>query len=81
MPGALGVNLRDTAQMNRVLHSEEARSVLPPNMALLYLNKPVESNGQQFLRLVAVKKDRTGSIAAPIGGEVVSDARQDYDPR
>jgi SecD/SecF fusion protein len=79
MPGALGVNLRDTAQMNRVLHSEEARSVLPPNMALLYLNKPVETNGQQFLRLVAVKKDRTGSIAAPIGGEVVSDARQDYD--
>jgi SecD/SecF fusion protein len=79
MPGALGVNLRDTAQMNRVLRSEEARSVLPPNMALLYLNKPVESTGQQFLRLVAVKKDRTGGIAAPISGEVVSDARQDYD--
>jgi SecD/SecF fusion protein len=79
MPGALGVNLRDTAQMNRVLHSEEARNVLPPNMALLYINKPVEANGQQFLRLVAVKKDRTGAIAAPIGGEVVSDARQDYD--
>ncbi|QKG57643.1 protein translocase subunit SecDF [Hymenobacter sp. BRD128] len=79
MPGALGVNLRDTAQMNRVLRSDEARSVLPPNLALLYLNKPIEANGQQFLRLVAVKKDRTGAIAAPIGGEVVSDARQDYD--
>ncbi len=79
MPGALGVNLRDTAQMNRVLRSEEARSILPPNMALLYLNKPVDANGQQFLRLVAVKKDRTGTIAAPISGEVVSDARQDYD--
>ncbi|GAA4499889.1 protein translocase subunit SecDF [Hymenobacter ginsengisoli] len=79
MPGALGVNLRDTAQMNRVLHSEEARTVLPANMALLYLNKPIEANGQQFLRLVAVKKDRTGAVAAPIGGEVVSDARQDYD--
>jgi SecD/SecF fusion protein len=79
MPGALGVNLRDTAQMNVVLRSEEARSIMPPNMALLYLNKPVDANGQQFLRLVAVKKDRTGAIAAPIGGEVVSDARQDYD--
>ncbi|QKG53658.1 protein translocase subunit SecDF [Hymenobacter sp. BRD67] len=79
MPGTLGVNLRDTAQMNRVLRSEEARSILPPNMALLYLNKPIDANGQQFLRLVAVKKDRTGVIAAPIGGEVVSDARQDYD--
>ena len=79
MPGALGVNLSDTSRMNTVLRSEEARGILPPNMALLYLNKPVEANGQQFLRLVAVKKDRTGTIAAPISGEVVSDARQDYD--
>jgi len=79
MPGTLGVNLRDTAQMNVVLRSQEARSILPPNMALLYLNKPVDANGQQFLRLVAVKKDRTGTVAAPISGEVVSDARQDYD--
>ncbi|TDN37335.1 protein translocase subunit SecDF [Hymenobacter sp. UV11] len=79
MPGSLGVNLRDTAQFNRVMHTEEARSILPPNMALLYLNKPIDANGQQFLRLVAVKKDRTGTIAAPISGEVVSDARQDYD--
>ena len=79
MPGSLGVNLRDTAQFNRVMHSEETRAILPPNMALLYLNKPIDANGQQFLRLVAVKKDRTGAIAAPISGEVVSDARQDYD--
>ncbi|MGI4760721.1 MAG: protein translocase subunit SecDF [Janthinobacterium lividum] len=79
MPGALGVNLRDTARMNTLLRSDEARSVLPNTMALLYTNKPVEANGQQFLRLVAVKKDRTGTIAAPISGEVVSDARQDYD--
>jgi SecD/SecF fusion protein len=79
MPGSLGVNLADTARMNVVLRSEEARSIMPPNMALLYLNKPIDANGQQFLRLVAVKKDRTGAIAAPIGGEVVSDARQDYD--
>jgi SecD/SecF fusion protein len=79
MPGALGVNLTDTARMNVVLRSEEARSVLPANMALLYTNKPVTANGQQFLRIVAVKKDRTGAVAAPISGEVVSDARQDFD--
>jgi SecD/SecF fusion protein len=79
MPGALGVNLTDTARMNVLLRSDEARSVLPSNMALLYTNKPVAANGQQFLRLVAVKKDRNGVIAAPISGEVVSDARQDFD--
>jgi SecD/SecF fusion protein len=79
MPGALGVNLSDTARMNVLLRSEEARSVLPANMALLYTNKPVAANGQQFLRIVAVKKDRNGVVAAPISGEVVSDARQDFD--
>jgi SecD/SecF fusion protein len=79
MPGALGVNLTDTARMNVLLRSNEARSVLPANMALLYTNKPVAANGQQFLRIVAVKKDRNGVVAAPISGEVVSDARQDFD--
>jgi len=79
MPGALGVNLSDTSRMNVLLRSEEVRSVLPSNMALLYTNKPVTANGQQFLRIVAVKKDRNGVIAAPISGEVVSDARQDFD--
>jgi SecD/SecF fusion protein len=79
MPGALGVNLSDTSRMNVLLRSAEVRSVLPSNMALLYTNKPVAANGQQFLRIVAVKKDRNGVIAAPISGEVVSDARQDFD--
>jgi len=79
MPGALGVNLTDTARMNVLLRSDEVRSVLPSNMALLYTNKPVDANGQQFLRIVAVKKDRNGVVAAPISGEVVSDARQDFD--
>jgi SecD/SecF fusion protein len=79
MPGALGVNLSDTSRMNVLLRSDEVRSVLPSNMALLYTNKPVAANGQQFLRIVAVKKDRNGVIAAPISGEVVSDARQDFD--
>jgi SecD/SecF fusion protein len=79
MPGALGVNLSDTSRMNVLLRSAEVRSVLPSNMALLYTNKPVAANGQQFLRIVAVKKDRNGVVAAPISGEVVSDARQDFD--
>ncbi|MGI4875482.1 MAG: protein translocase subunit SecDF [Janthinobacterium lividum] len=78
--GGFAVNLRDTAQMNALLRSEEARNVLPPNMALLYLNKPVAAaSNQQVLRLVAVRKDRSGTVPAPISGEVVSDARQDYD--
>ena len=79
MPGALGVNLRDTARVNQILRSDDARAILPPNLVLLYDSKPKEVNKQQFVQLIAVKKDRTGNIAAPLTGEVVSDARMDYD--
>ena len=78
-PGGLSVSLRDTAQFNRLMRSPEALAALPPTMALLYENKPQELNKQQYLPIIAVKKDRTGAIAAPVSGEVVSDARQDYD--
>ncbi len=79
MPGALGVNLRDTARVNQILRSDDARAILPPNLVLLYDSKPKEVNKQQFVQLIAVRKDRTGNIAAPLTGEVVSDARMDYD--
>ena len=78
-PGGLSVSLRDTAQFNRLMRTPEALATLPPTMALLYENKPQELNKQQYLPIIAVKKDRTGAIAAPVSGEVVSDARQDYD--
>ena len=79
MPGSLGVNLRDTARVNQLLRSDDARAVLPPNLVFLYDAKPKELNKQSFIRLIAVKKDRTGATAAPLTGEVVSDARMDYD--
>jgi SecD/SecF fusion protein len=77
--GALGVNLRDTARLNQLLRSDEARATLPPNLALLYDAKPKDLGNQSIIQLVAVKKDRTGSTPAPLTGEVVSDARMDYD--
>jgi len=77
--GALGVNLRDTARLNQLLRSDEARATLPPNLALLYDAKPKDLGNQSIIQLVAVKKDRTGNTPAPLTGEVVSDARMDYD--
>jgi SecD/SecF fusion protein len=77
--GMLGVNLRDTARLNQLLRSDEARAIMPPNLALLYDAKPKELGKQSIIQLIAVKKDRTGSTPAPLTGEVVSDARMDYD--
>ena len=79
MPGSLGVNVRDTSRMNAILRSDEARATLPPNLSLLWAAKPVTIEKQDYLRLIPVKKDRLNNMAAPLSGEVVSDARQDYD--
>ena len=79
MPGSLGVNVRDTARMNLVLRSDEARATLPPNLSLLWASKPTTIEKQEYLRLIPVKRDRSGTGTAPLSGEVVSDARQDYD--
>jgi len=78
-PGSLSVSLRDTAQFNRLMRTPEALATLPSTMALLYEYKPQEVNKQQYLPVIAVRKDRTGMIAPPVSGEVVSDARQDND--
>jgi SecD/SecF fusion protein len=77
--GMLGVNLRDTARLNQLLRSDDARATFPPNLALLYDAKPKELGKQSVIQLIAVKKDRTGATPAPLTGEVVSDARMDYD--
>lgn len=77
MPGALGSNIRDTARVNDLLASTEARAVLPPNLTFLWDVKPTAVDKQEYLQLYAIRKTRDG--VAPMGGEVVSDARQDYD--
>ena len=77
MPGALGSNVRDTARVNSVLSSPEVRAALPPNLTFLWGVKPDVIQGQEYLQLYAIRKTREG--AAPMAGDVVSDARQDYD--
>ncbi|AYA38549.1 protein translocase subunit SecDF [Hymenobacter oligotrophus] len=77
MPGALGANIRDTARVNAVLRSPEVRAVMPPNLAFLWDVKPTVIEGQEYLQLNAIRK--SVEATAPLGGEVVSDARQDYD--
>ncbi|MDB5270268.1 MAG: preprotein translocase subunit SecD [Hymenobacter sp.] len=75
MPGRLGVNLRDTSAMNKILRSPEAKATLPPTLALLWSLKPTTIDKQEYLELIPVRKTRDG--VPPLGGEVVSDARAD----
>lgn len=78
LPNGLGANVRDTAKINDIFARPEVRAVFPPNMKFLWDVKPiVGDNRQEFVELYALKKGRDGK--APLGGDAINDARQDFD--
>ena len=78
MPGGLGANVRDTAKINEIFSRPEVRGMLPPNMKFLWSVKPITGDSrQEFVELYAIKKGRDGK--APLGGDAINDARQDFD--
>ena len=70
--------VKDTAVINQML--AETRSLFPRNLKFAWTVKPEISQGEmQFLELVALKMSRDNKCA--LGGEVITDARQDYGQR
>ena len=67
--------VKDTANINRML--AETANLFPRNMKLAWTVKPESYGGEtEFLELVALKMSRDNKCA--LGGEVITDARQDY---
>jgi SecD/SecF fusion protein len=70
--------VKDTANINRML--AETANLFPRNMKLAWTVKPESYGGEaEFLELVALKMSRDNKCA--LGGEVITDARQDYGQR
>jgi SecD/SecF fusion protein len=68
---------KDTAEVNAVLSMEQIRGIFPRNVIFRWTANPVDEAGNYF-RLLALKStSRDGK--APLSGEVITDARQDYD--
>jgi SecD/SecF fusion protein len=68
--------IKDTARVNRML--KQTRGSFPRDLKLAWTVKP-EKDRQDVLELIALKvNSRDGQ--APLGGDAVIDARQDYDP-
>lgn len=65
----------DTAKVNSYLNNPEIRSILPDNYKFLWTAKP--ENNSQFLGLITIKNTSDG--LAPLGGESIERARQDFD--
>ena len=67
--------VKDTANINRML--AENANLFPRNMKLAWTVKPESYGGEnEYLELVALKMSRDNKCA--LGGEVITDARQDY---
>ncbi|NOX84614.1 MAG: protein translocase subunit SecDF [Chlorobi bacterium] len=67
--------IKDTARINKML--KEVKDIFPKNLKLAWTVKP-DPNRPDILDLVALKASgRDGSAA--LGGDVIVDARQDYD--
>ena len=73
------VATRDTAEVNRLLESEAAKSILPEDLSLKWGVKPADLNTKmEFFELYAIRM--TGSKGkAPLEGDVVTSASADYD--
>ena len=69
--------VKDTANINRML--KQVKNVFPRNVRFAWNVKPnVDANtGAEYVELVALKTSRENKAA--LGGEVIVDARQDYD--
>jgi SecD/SecF fusion protein len=75
------VALTDTAAMNKWLRNSEIQTAIPSNIKFLWEAKPnndLESDFADHLGLIAIATN--ASDKAPMEGDVITTARQDYEP-
>ncbi|MFW5831362.1 MAG: protein translocase subunit SecDF, partial [Prolixibacteraceae bacterium] len=78
-PGpSIGVaHSKDTSQINQYLDREQIRSIFPRDIKFRWTANPIDEAGNYY-RLIALKVT-TRDGQAPLDGDVIVDARQDFD--
>jgi SecD/SecF fusion protein len=73
--------VQDTAKVNSFLHNKEVRALLPNNLKYIKFlwdyKSQAGADGTEIIGLYAIKSNRKDK--APIGGDVIADAKQEYD--
>ena len=69
------VNVQDTALVNTIMNSKEAKQLLPTNLKARWSVKAIDDKGRYF-NLIALK---TNQGRPALGGDVVTDASSDFD--
>ncbi len=70
-------NIQDTAKVNHLLRKDDVRQILPRDMRLYWDINPM--HGDENVRALIAIRETTRDGSAPLDGEVITDARQDYD--
>jgi SecD/SecF fusion protein len=79
--GDIGVYVRDTAEVNTLFARPEVKAMFPSDLSFVYdvkVNTNTQNN-RDFLPIYAIKRLAGGK--AMLEGDVISDARQDYNER
>ena len=72
-------NLRDTAEINKLIYSDLAKQVLPSDVKLLWGAKPADGiSAKNVFELYALKVTQTNG-RAPLEGDVITDAKDEFD--
>ncbi len=75
----LGVYLKDTARANAVLNAPEVRGLFPADVVFAWDRKTFKAtDGKEILAIYFLKK---AGGRAPLEGDVITDASNDYDDR
>lgn len=74
----IGVNRKDTARVNELFRRPEVRAMFPADFTFAYAAKPINGPaGEEIISMEALKKGPNQN--APLEGDVITDAAQDYD--
>ena len=72
-------NVRDTAEIDKIIYSEVARQVLPSDLKLLWSAKASEMmNNKNIFELHALKVTNANG-RAPLEGDVITDAKDEFE--
>lgn len=71
-------NVRDTAAVNKIIYSAVAKQILPANLRLLWSAKPADGiQAKNVFELHAIKVTTTNG-RAPLEGDVITDAKDQF---
>ncbi len=70
--------VQDTARVNALLAQQQIRNIFPRNMRMYWNVKP--SRGSENIHELIAIRETTRDASAPLTGEVITDARQDFSP-